>query len=181
MTAAEVLIYCERNTANILEKVEKLKNEPIHKLQWKSSSEHWSVLECLEHLNLYADFYNPAIRTAMQKSQKLPSTESKPGLLGGYFAKSMLPQKNMKKMKTFKDKNPIHSSLSEDVMHRFIQQQHEFLSLIKLAENKDLNSIKTPITITRLLKLKLGDTMQFLVNHNLRHFQQIEKCLAAQK
>jgi uncharacterized damage-inducible protein DinB len=177
MTSKEVIDYCENHTKVILQRAKELQLLPQEKLQKKASKEVWSVLECLEHLNRYADFYNPAIQSALKNATTQPSSLFKSGLLGGYFAKSMLPTAKMKKMKTFKDMNPVYSQLPTEVVERFIAHQEEFLQLLRLAEHKNLNKVKTPITITRLIRLKLGDTLQFLVNHNVRHFQQIENCL----
>jgi hypothetical protein len=181
MTTKEVLNYCKKHTQIFIDSAENLKNEPLEKLQWKASPSSWSALECLEHLNLYADFYNPAILNAINKSHFQPVENFKAGFLGNYFAKSMLPQKKMKKMKTFKDKNPCSDALDINVLHKFISQQQEFQKLLQLSEKTNLNKVKTPITITRLLKLKLGDTLQFLVNHNIRHFAQLENCLKEKK
>ena len=38
---------------------ELLKLKTDKELNWKESSKSWSVLECLEHLNLYGQFYIP--------------------------------------------------------------------------------------------------------------------------
>jgi uncharacterized damage-inducible protein DinB len=177
MTSKEVLDYCENHTQVILQRAKELQFLPEDKLQKKASKEAWSVMECLEHLNRYADFYNPVIDSALKNADSKPATVFKSGLLGGYFAKSMLPKAQMKKMKTFKDMNPIYSQLPTLVLERFIAHQEEFLRLLRLAEQANLNKVKTPISITRLIRLKLGDTFQFLVNHNVRHFEQIENCL----
>ncbi len=57
-------------------------------LQYKS----WSILECLEHLNLYGDFYIPEIKNRIESSKTLPKENFKSRILGNYFAKSMLPK-----------------------------------------------------------------------------------------
>ena len=37
------------------------KELPEKELNAKKEASHWSILECLEHLNLYGDFYFPEI------------------------------------------------------------------------------------------------------------------------
>jgi hypothetical protein len=177
MNAQEILEYCNSRTTRFINRAEELKLLPLEKLTRKDSPESWSVLECLEHLNLYADFYNPAIRSAIENSKSVPTESFKSGWLGGYFAKSMLPKEKFNKMKTFKDKNPIYASLDSAVIDRFIAQQNEFLTLLNQAEKVNLNTAKTPVTISKLIRLKLGDTFQFLVNHNIRHFEQLESAV----
>jgi hypothetical protein len=177
MTSSEIITHCKTKTTEFIIRAQALKSIPFHGLTWKPSSESWSALECLEHLNLYADFYNPAIRSAIENSKSVPQESFKSGWLGGYFAKSMLPKEKLSKMKTFKDKNPIYASLDSAVIDRFIAQQNEFLTLLNQAQKVNLNTAKTPITISKLIRLKLGDTFQFLVNHNIRHFEQLDRVL----
>lgn len=177
MTSSEIITHCKAKTAEFIVRAQALKSIPLDRLTWKPSSESWSVLECLEHLNLYAEFYNPAIRSAIENSKSVAQESFKSGWLGGYFAKSMLPKKKLNAMKTFKDKNPIHAQLDASVLDRFIAQQHVFLELLDLCEKVNLSKVKTPVTISKLIRLKLGDTIQFLVNHNIRHMAQMERVL----
>jgi hypothetical protein len=146
-------------------------------LHFKESEKSWSVLECLEHLNLYSEFYNPYIKKAIQKgvlSKSLPGTTFKSGLLGDYFAKMMKigNQGQIKKYPAFKSKNPSNFNLPANVLERFISQQKETLELLNMAENINLEEVKIPTTISTLIKLKLGDGFRFVIYHNERHVAQ---------
>jgi hypothetical protein len=99
----------------------------------------------------------------------------KSGFLGNYFAKSMLPKEKLNKMKTFKDKNPLNANLDKSVIDKFLNQQMKLLDLLSLSRNVNLNTVKIKISITKLFKLKLGDTFQFYINHIIRHVKQIER------
>lgn len=150
-------------------------------LNWKASQDSWSVLECLEHLNLYGDFYLPTIDKSISNCKYPPKGLFKSGILGNYFAKSMLPEGKRNKMKTFKDKYPSGSMLKKNTIHKFIDQQQEMISLLNRAKSINISKAKTSITIASWLKLKLGDTFRFVINHNTRHMQQIEDTLNQQK
>lgn len=163
-----------RTRKNIYE-AEKFNQLTIETLNWKNTNENWSILECLEHLNLYGDFYLPEIENRILKSNLTNISTFKSGFLGNYFALSMLPNEKMKKIKTFKDKNPINSSLNKKCIDRFILQQQKTLELLDLAKSKDLNKIKTSISISKWMKLKLGDTFRILIYHNERHIVQSNK------
>jgi hypothetical protein len=76
------------------------------------------------------------------------------------------------KMKSPKDKNPIHSELSITTLDRFLRQQEHLLRLLKTAENLDLTTIKVSISLTPYIKLRLGDTLRFFVFHIERHVEQ---------
>jgi hypothetical protein len=46
-------------TKDIITKVEQLKELDTPTLMWRENPTSWNVLESLEHLNLYGDFYYP--------------------------------------------------------------------------------------------------------------------------
>ena len=166
-------------TRNNINYAESLKTKSAEELNWRKKEGSWSVLECLEHLNLYGDFYNPEIQKVIQKASIKSVPYFKSGLLGNYFAESMLPKKGFKKMKTFKDKNPLGSNLNRKVIQRFIDQQVQLIELLNKATGVNLNKVKTAISITKLIKLKLGDTFRFVINHNIRHLEQVKNVLTA--
>lgn len=152
-----------------------------NKLQFKQSSKSWSVLECLEHLNMYATFYNTEISKKMIASS-LPFSETfKSTYLGNKFANDMLPKEGMKTMNTFKSKNPNQSKLNkETVLLTFIQLQETLLQLLEVAKSKNLDKVKTRTTLP-IIKFKLGDTFRFVIHHNKRHIFQAQKALLNQK
>lgn len=102
----------------------------------------------------------------------------KSGVLGNYFANSMLPKSGkITKMKTFKKMNPANSNLPITTIDRFLKQQERLLSLLEMAKQVDLTKTTTGITLTSLLRFRLGDTFRFFVNHITRHVRQAERCL----
>lgn len=150
---------------------------PEEKLQFKSSIKSWSIVECVEHLNLYAVFYNREIAKCIKSSTHKLDTTFKSGFLGNKFANDMLPKQGMKKMNTFKSKNPIHSKLNaQKVLTNFITHQETLLDILALAKDSNLTKIKTATTLP-LLKLRLGDTFRFVINHNERHIAQAKNIL----
>lgn len=170
----------ERTRLN-LNHAEKFKVLEESILNFKSDNDSWSILECFEHLNLYGDFYIPEIRKKMEASNDGPSATFKSGLLGNYFAKSMLPKEKLNKMKTFKDKNPRGSSLDKSAIEKFIEQQNQMLVLLKDSRGVNLTKIKTGITISNWIKLRLGDTFRVVIYHNDRHMVQASNVLETAK
>lgn len=179
-TEALITDLIERTRQN-LNQGERFKELPLQQLNWRSGPGSWSVLECVEHLNLYGDFYLPEINSRMALSSSGPGTYFKSGILGNYFAKSMLPKEKLNKMKTFKDKDPINSKLDLSTLDRFIDQQKQTLELLDKARQKDLTKIKTSISISKLMKLRLGDTFRVIIYHNQRHLAQADKVNTAYK
>ena len=164
-------------TRKIINRVEQLRNLPVEVLNKKVNTESWSILECLEHLNLYGDYYNPEIKRVLMNNRTQPEQQFKGSILGNYFEKSMLPKEKLNTMKTFKDKDPIGSNLGIETIDRFLKQQHELLNLIEDSKKVSLIKTKNNISISKFLKLRVGDTFRFIVAHNERHILQAEKTI----
>ena len=189
MVSNELINDLKSRTEKVLTQSEKFLSLSNEELNYRTSPDSWSVLECLEHLNLYGRFYLKEMKTRMEESPKKSAEIFKSGLIGNYFANSMLPvstgstsvssTKKPNNMKTFSNMNPINSSLDKRVIEEFIQQQHEMLRLLDFAKNRNLNIIKCGITISKLIKLKLGDTFRFVIYHNERHLIQAKRVLSA--
>ncbi len=162
-------------TRQNIHRVEKLKTHDLNTLTWKQNETSWNILECLEHLNLYGNFYLPAIENKIKKSDTKSEAEFRSGPLGNYFAKSMLPKEKLNKMKTFKDKNPLNAKLDKSVIDKFIDQQVRLLELLDQSRNVSLNKVKVETSISNFIKLKLGDTFRFFINHIIRHLKQIDR------
>ena len=175
-TESLILDLIERTRQNI-NQVEQLSQLTEKELNKKKNQVTWSILECIEHLNLYGEFYIPEIEQKIEQSKTDPDQLFKSGVLGNYFAKSMLPSKKMRKIKTFKDKNPNGRKLNKRTLKRFLEQQKQILELLNKSRKVNLNKTKTAISISKLLKLKLGNTFRVLIYHNQRHIEQARKQL----
>lgn len=146
-------------------------------LNFKPDTGTWSVLECLEHLNRYGDFYLPVIEEAMLSGARCPADSAfKSGLIGNYFAHLMKVRNGkVTKMKSPPDKNPSGSVLSATTIDRFLKQQALLEVLLQRGREADLTGIRVPISLTRLIRLRLGDTFRFFVYHIERHVQQAQR------
>lgn len=166
-----------RATIGLIKRAKGFKDLSEDQLNAKHTPDSWSALECLEHLNLYGDFYNPEIEHRIKNSSTTPSALFKPGLIGNYFVKLMEPKEKLNRMKTFDDKNPAGSQLTKNVIDRFIDQQIEFKKLLEASRKINLGKTRTSISISKVVKIKLGDTFRFSVAHNARHLDQAERAL----
>lgn len=164
-------------TKNIMERAEKFYALDAAILNLKANEFNWSILECLEHLNLYGDFYLPEIEQRMAKSPYPANPTFTSGWLGNYFVNTIMPKENMNKMKTFKSMNPVGSQLSIKTLDKFIAQQQQLLHLLQAAKQVNLSKTKTAVSIAKWIHIKLGDTFRFVVYHNLRHLIQAENVL----
>ncbi len=173
----DLLNDLEIRTKQVIEQGVKFQNLPIEILNKKMNEDSWSVLECLEHLNLYGRFYLPEIENRIASSNKPTTKYFRSGILGNYFANSMKPKAKLNKMKTFKSMNPLGSSLGIEVIELFLNQQQIMLRLLESAKHIDLTKVKTSISISNYIKLRLGDTFRVVIYHNERHMVQANKIL----
>lgn len=175
----ELLHKTEKATKSVL----RLKELNTEQLNFKKSPTAWSVLECIEHLNLYGDFYLVEIEKQILAQKKTNEyTVFKSGLVGDYFANMMLVKDGkIKKMKSPKDKNPCNSALTPTTLDRFLKQQERLKSLLIQAQYIDLTNTKTAISLTKHIRLRLGDTFRFFVYHIERHVLQAERVQTEQQ
>lgn len=177
MTNTKLINDLITRTQHILQQATSLQSHSDEILNFKSDAKSWSILECLEHLNRYGKFYLPEIAYRIRTTKHEAVQTFKTGCLGNYFAKSMLPKKRLNKMNSPTSMNPLGSDLSRETLIVFIRQQEEMLELLNRARKINLNKTKTSISISKWIKLRLGDTFRVVIYHNQRHFAQIEKVL----
>ncbi|UOQ54265.1 DinB family protein [Hymenobacter cellulosivorans] len=146
---------------------------PLSSLQLnaKPTPTSWSVLECLEHLNRYSCFYNPALARALQSAPAAAPHQVGFSWLGRKSYDTVKPE-NVKPQKTIKYMNPVGSQLTGEVVEEFLQHQTQLLELLAAARTVELNRKAVRVEFFRLLKLRLGEALQFVVAHEQRHVQQ---------
>lgn len=177
MTQNELIEDLIERTKYCLNTAEKLQQCDVQQLNQKQDKKSWSALEAIEHLNRYGNFYIPEIKKRMDHDTRSTLQKFKTGLLGNYFAKSMLPREKLNKMKTFKSMNPLGSDLDRGTLEKFMDQQKQILDLLKTARHKNLTKIKTSISISKWIHLRLGDTFRVVIYHNQRHIEQAQRAV----
>ena len=90
MQSEKLIQSLVEQTRQTINQVENLKNYDLDTLTWKENKNSWSILECLEHLNLYGEFYIPEIEKKIHNSNTNFELEFKSGFLGSYFSPEYL-------------------------------------------------------------------------------------------
>lgn len=155
-----------------------VKKLPAEKLNQRPANGGWSLLECLEHLNRYAAYYNPALEKAMNLNQ---ASNSKPEITLTWIGRKsveMITPKNTKKHKTIKKMNPQGVMLQASVIDIFLKNQQQLLTLLQQAPHANLGKKAVPVEFFKLLKMNIGETLLFMVLHEQRHFMQLQRIFA---
>lgn len=145
----------------------------------------WSIAQIMEHLNVYARYYQPLLRTKMENNGHRVDARGitfRSGWLGNYFTNLMKPTaeddlkkgKKKKKMKAPSFSAPPRDLPAQQVLQEYRAHIKDMLFLLDAAGMVDLNKFRIPISIAPFIRLKGGDVLQFLVAHLQRHHQQME-------
>ncbi|MFT4753263.1 MAG: hypothetical protein ACI85Q_000802 [Salibacteraceae bacterium] len=177
--SSTLLTDLKKRTEFCLKEAKKLRKQKEESLNFKPTPETWSKLQCIAHLNTYADFYVDEIKQAIENSKKASVPLFKPGFMGNVFSKAMMPKKKTTMMQSPSNMEPAKGELTKDILNVFIHRQKEYLEILELAKDKNLNKSSIKVTISRWVKINLGDALRINVYHNERHILQAIKTVKA--
>lgn len=146
-------------------------------LRWKPAPDRWSIVECLQHLNLAERFY---IRTIQHKVDALGFIQTAPAdqsLESDWIGKAFLyvvdPQIKLKiPAPGIVRPRPASKLLPADVMTQFVDLQTLLHTLLDKAVYLDWNQEKVMSLFGNWLKIRVGDAIRMLVAHTERHMKQ---------
>lgn len=174
----ELIASLQQDVRETLLQLETIQQIPADVLLQQPEPGKWSIAQVLEHLNSYNRFYLAAIEKALNNSTKPGPRTYKAGWFGDYFTRLMQPKPDgtlAKKMSAPAAYNFGPELDPAKVISEFRNGQQQLLRLLDKARTADLGRIKVPISISKLIKLKLGDVFRFLIAHQQRHFLQIDR------
>ncbi|MDB4655463.1 DinB family protein [Flavobacteriales bacterium] len=155
-------------------RVEQLPERSLEDLNWRPSEDKWTVLECLEHLNLYGDFYIPEIERVIKKSRSQSAPKAfKQTWWGDFFVNALAPKskQTIKPLSAMEKLNPKGMNLGLETVERFITQHSQLINLYKQARLVDIQHKCTGTTIP-LVRLRLVDSLRGQSYHSQRHIDQ---------
>lgn len=180
MTTKELIQIVTTITQENIEVARKHVNKmSSEQLNWIPNPGVWSVAQVLAHLNEYGRYYHPAF---LKRIENTRFTSTKEGFVSSPLGRSAWKSmklgnaKNVKrKFKAQKGYNPVFDKglIKGNEPEIFMEQQVELLNIIEKAESVNLKRVKIPISISKIVRLRLGDALLFVVYHNQRHIQQI--------
>ncbi len=139
----------------------------------------WSVLHCFDHMNKATELYLNQIEEKLGKIRIAKNSVYKKTFFAKMFTKQLAPTKEgliRSKMKTLKPFFP-QDNPDQKVIDRFLSNLNRYEHVLGQLENKNLRSFKVTTALGPILKFYLGDALDFVHAHNLRHAQQIKNIL----
>ena len=179
---SELVQGLSQNVAETIATARQLQHIPATLLNKQPAPGKWSIAQVIEHLNSYNRYYLPEMEKALKNTTIAFNPVFKAGIFGNYFTNMMQPKEDGRianKMQAPKDHRPADILNTEKVLAEFIRGQEHLQSLLAAAAKTDMGRLKVPISISRFIKLKLGDTFRFLIAHQQRHFIQVSNVVTA--
>lgn len=166
----------QQDVAFTIQKIEELQNYSDLQLLSQPDESSWCITQVIEHLNMYNRYYLKEITDVLGQASNRNNV-FKSGMFGNYFTKMMAPKDEQvaNKMKAMSDYSPVSTLGPREVINEFIDGQKQLIALLDKGKQADLTKLKASISLTRFIKLRLGDVFRFLIAHQLRHMVQIDK------
>jgi len=146
-------------------------------LSWKPGKYRWNMLEVVEHLNRFGEFYYPKIGSAISYPKSIRREDHyKSSLLGEFAFKRTRPVDGVVpyKAKAMRSTTPFLRVLDRSVIEDHLGQQRKFLNLLGEAKDVNLSKNYIPTMLGKWVRLNLGDSLRILGYHTERHYIQID-------
>lgn len=170
----------QENRSFVEQNVKPLRTE---QLIWKPSETAWSIAEVLAHLNEYSNYYHPTFERKIKQTRFTSTKDSfVSSPLGRSAWKSMKLGNAMnvkRKFKAVKSYNPTldPSLVTGNEIETYLSGADRMFVIVENASQVNLQRVKIPISIAKLIRLRLGDALLFVIYHDQRHIQQIKNIL----
>jgi hypothetical protein len=148
----------------------------VAQLNWKPSSDRWSVAQCFDHLITTNTGYFPVVENALAGKRRTfwESLPLLPGLTGKMLIKSLDPA-STRKIKAPKKFQPARSDIRASVIDDFVANQAQVVEKMQASERLDLERTIVTSPIAAPITYSLMDAFRIIVVHERRHFQQAKR------
>jgi hypothetical protein len=147
-------------------------------LNWKPSSDQWSIAQCLEHLAAatrgFDKYFSAALKQAKSKSPISNLPAYKPTRMGGWLARHVAPE-SPRKLRAPKMFRPADASAIKGSLQMFLDEQQKFSDFVRECQRIDYNKTRIRSPVTPLIRYSLADAFVITVLHAQRHLAQARR------
>jgi hypothetical protein len=144
--------------------------------RWQPAPGAWSVAECLDHLATADRVYVAAMRPAAARARQQRRWRrgpAKPGLLGGWFVRTLEPPvKPRRKLKAPEKIRPRSAPSLAAAGADFFAAHRDAVAFLRENADLDLARIRFPNPFIRVIRWSLATGMNVLAAHERRHLVQ---------
>jgi hypothetical protein len=145
---------------------------------WSPSPDAWSTAQCIEHLNVTARVYLPALDDSIATAKKWGVYGTGPfkyGWLGPWFVRQMEPppRRRFKAPAVFRPSPQTAPPRKRtDIEAAFRGYQVQFVDRLRQAQGVDLGKARVPSPAAKWLRFPLGSAFALMAAHERRHLWQ---------
>ena len=144
----------------------------VDQLNWKPQAEQWSIAQCLEHLLISNQQYEPLLDRLIH-GQHLPSFWESVPLVPRVFGWLLIRSFTVAhKRKAPPGNQPTRSAIAPDIVARFVSNQHDFLLRLEALAEFDLGNIIVTSPFVRVVTYSVLDLFRLSAAHYRRHLAQ---------
>jgi uncharacterized damage-inducible protein DinB len=148
---------------------------------WQPRPDSWSVAQCLDHLNITARLYLPAldegIAAAIRRGLYSPGPFSY-NWVGRMLVRSVEPKTRFR-AKAPKPFQPAPGRPRNEIMAAFRAYQVQYIDRLRQANGLDLARSRIASPIARWIRMPLGCGFAMMIAHEKRHLAQARRVLEA--
>src|SRR5882724_32312 len=150
-------------------------------LNFKPDPSTWSIAEIFEHLNICNNIYIRSILSRITKAPDEKEEEFRSGWLGDWLYVKIMPRADGSVFK-IRARKMMHADgcalNGQETLQKFLQQCDMIDDILRHVVTKNLQRIRIPFSSSRLLQLRLGDNLRYLIAHSERHLLQAHRGMA---
>lgn len=170
----ELRDYCEQ-IENIKEDAQELTATLNgQQFNWRLGPGHWSISECLAHLNSIDGQSLPLLAGTIERARIEGLAGTGPfrySFFSRKFNSAVEPPVKLR-VKAPKEYVPPPEQSKEKVVPEFLTIRDQWIGLIRSANGLDLARIKVPVPFSKMVKFSLGPRFALMTAHNRRHLWQ---------
>jgi DinB family protein len=152
-------------------------------INWKPSSNEWSIAQSLEHLILLNTSYFPQIEKILADERR-PSLWERVPLLPTFFGRLVLAAvqpESKRKVKARPAFTPASRQIDVGIVTRFLTHQENLIRLMKATAHLPIEKIIITSAVSPVVTYSLFDAYRILIAHEFRHLRQAENAICAQE
>ncbi|HXM33620.1 MAG TPA: DinB family protein [Pyrinomonadaceae bacterium] len=150
-------------------------------MRLRPEPDHWSVAECLVHLNLSSESFVQLIRNARRQAHEKQISGTPPykmDTMGRLLNWAMQPPARIQ-VRTSEKFQPNLIEPLDNVLSRFISLQEELKTEIANVDGLDLNRMIVQSPFSKRVRYNLYSCLVLIVTHQRRHLWQAENAKRA--
>jgi len=146
------------------------------RLNWHPAEGSWSILDCLEHLNVGVTKTLPAFDRSIAEGRAKGRMSGGP-FRYGWFARMVVasmepPPKFRMRAPRLIRVTPSKTRRSAEVLPEFVRVRDQLAERVRQASGLDLAHVRLISPVNRLLRVPLGSYFNFILAHDRRHLWQ---------